>query len=99
MLNIVYDCVGFDWDDDNLDKNWYRHDVTNQECEELFFNVPLIVANDARHSTEEQRYIALGKTDKERWLFIAFTVCTSLIRVISARDMNEKEARKYAKRL
>jgi len=99
MLNIVYDCVGFDWDDDNLDKNWYRHDVTNQECEELFFNVPLIVANDARHSTEEQRYIALGKTDKERWLFIAFTVRTSLIRVISARDMNEKEARKYAKRL
>jgi len=99
MLNIVYDCVGFDRDDDNLDKNWYRHDVTNQECEELFFNVPLIVANDARHSTEEQRYIALGKTDKERWLFIAFTVRTSLIRVISARDMNEKEARKYAKRL
>lgn len=99
MLNIVYDCVGFDWDDDNLDKNWYKHDVTNQECEEIFFNVPLIVASDARHSTEEQRYIALGKTDKERWLFIAFTVRNSLIRVISARDMNEKEARKYAKRL
>ena len=99
MLNIIYDCVGFDWDENNLDKNWYRHEVTNQECEELFFNVPIIVASDVKHSAQETRYMALGKTDKKRWLFVAFTVRNNLIRVISARDMNAKEAKRYARRL
>lgn len=97
MRNIVYDCVGFEWDEHNLDKSWYRHQVTNQECEELFFNVPLIVAVDKAHSQNEQRYFALGHTDGNRWLFVAFTVRSRLIRVVSARNMNEKEARRYGK--
>lgn len=97
MNSIIYDCVGFDWDDGNLDKNWYRHNVTNQECEEIFFNVPLIIASDIKHSEDEQRYLALGRTDDSRWLFVAFTVRNELIRVISARDMNEIEAKGYGK--
>lgn len=34
----------------------------------------------------------------DRWLFIAFVVRDDLIRVISARDMNQRETRKYAER-
>lgn len=97
--NVVADCKGFQWDEGNLDKNWYLHQVTNGECEEVFFNLPLILASDTKHSQQEQRFYALGRTDRNRWLFIAFTVREELIRVISAREMNERETRKYAERV
>ena len=95
MKGVISNCKGFRWDEGNLDKNWYLHQVTNSECEEVFFNLPLIVAPDAKHSQQEQRYYALGRTDTDRWLFIAFTIRDDLIRVISARDMNQRETRKY----
>lgn len=99
MKNILANCKGFQWDEGNRDKNWYLHQVSNSECEELFFNLPLIIAHDTKHSQTEQRYYALGQTAANRWLFIAFTIRDELIRVISARDMNQKESRKYANRL
>ena len=99
MKNILANCKGFQWDEGNRDKNWYLHQVSNSECEELFFNLPLIIARDTKHSQTEQRYYALGQTAANRWLFIAFTIRDELIRVISARDMNQKESRKYANRL
>ena len=88
---------GFDWDEGNLDKNWTKHQVSNSEIEELFFNLPLLLADDEKHSQEEKRYYVLGQTNAGRWLFIAFTVRENKIRVISARDMNRKEGRIYAK--
>ncbi len=96
MLDI-YSVDGFDWDDGNLDKNWIKHQVSNSECEELFFNLPLLLADDEKHSQEEKRYYVLGQTNARRWLFIAFTVKENKIRVISARDMNRKEEKVYAK--
>ena len=88
-------CTGFDWDDGNLDKNWERHHVPFWEAEEVFFNEPLVVSSDQRHSTAERRFLALGQTDSGRRLFISFTVRKSLIRIISARDMTRKEHRAY----
>lgn len=96
MKNLLADCVGFDWDEGNSDKNWIRHRVSKSECEEIFFNKPLIVKADPKHSTgKEDRFYSLGRTDANRFLFIAFTIRNNLIRVISARDMNNKEQRKY----
>jgi uncharacterized DUF497 family protein len=99
MKGLISDCKGFQWDEGNLDKNWHLHQVTNGECEEVFFNLPLIIASDTKHSRPEQRYYALGRTDTDRWLFIAFAIRDDLIRVISARDMNQREARRYGERV
>ena len=99
MKAVIANCEGFQWDEGNSDKNWYLHQVTNGECEEIFFNLPLILAPDPRHSSTEPRYYALGRTDADRWLFIAFTVRKNLIRVISAREMNQKETSKYGERI
>lgn len=99
MKHLIEECTGFQWDEGNLDKNWILHQVTNSECEETFFNLPLILAIDNEHSLTETRYYALGRTDGNHWLFIAFTIRAQLIRVISARDMNERETRKYADRI
>ena len=97
MIDIVSmpEFEGFEWDQGNIEKNWLAHSVTPQEAEQLFFNVPLIVADDEKHSQKEKRFLALGQTDEHRPLFIAFTVRKGRIRVISARDMNRKERKVY----
>lgn len=92
----IYSLTGFDWDEGNLDKNWIKHQVSNAECEEVFFNLPLLLVPDRKHSQAESHYYVLGQTNAHRWLFIAFAVREYKIRVISARDTNRKEANIYA---
>lgn len=89
---------GFEWDAGNLHKSWEKHGVTPQEAEEIFFNEPLVVAEDAAHSHAERRCFALGKTHEGRHLFVVFTVRSARIRVISARPMNKKERTLYGKK-
>jgi len=81
-------CTGFEWDKGNDLKNWKKHAVSNLECEQIFFNKPLITQHDQKHSTTETRYYALGRTDANRMLFVVFTTRNNRIRVIIARDMN-----------
>ena len=88
-------CIGFDWDDGNIQKNWERHRVTPEEAEDLFFHEPLVVRSDVAHTQRERRYYALGQTSSGRLLFVAFTVRGKLIRVISVRDMNIREQEAY----
>ena len=93
----LVDWEGFEWDKGNLLKNWEKHRVSPSECEEVFFNRPLISGIDKKHSKKEQRYYALGITDIKRKLFIVFTVRDNLIRVISARDMSKNEWKVFDK--
>ena len=87
--------TGFDWDEGNRAKNWRKHQVSNGECEEVFFNLPLLLKPDPHHSQEEARYYILGQTNAGRRLFISFTVRGEKIRVISARDMSKRERNFY----
>src|SRR5690242_10934429 len=84
-------CIGFQWDSGNSDNNWHLHRVSRAEAEQVFFNRPIIVASDAKHSQQEPRYAALGQTDAGRQLAIIFTVREELVRVISARDQSRQE--------
>ncbi len=94
---ILENCTGFEWDHGNITKNWDKHDVSNVECEQIFFNKPLIVKRDTKHSILENRYYALGKTNMNRLLFLVFTVRNNKIRVISAREMTIAEIERYQK--
>ncbi len=89
-------CTGFQWDAGNAEKNWDLHEVSQGECEQVFFNGPLIVAPDLGHSQRELRYAALGQTNAERHLAVVFTLRGTLIGVVSARDMSRRERRIYA---
>ena len=88
-------CTGFDWDEGNVLKNWVKHRVTAAECEQIFFNRPLVVAEDVEHSQAEGRSYGLGQTDAGRLLLVVFTVRRNLIRVISARAMTKTERKEY----
>ena len=85
--------TSFDWDQGNARKNADKHSVSQAEAERIFFNEPLLMLPDPKHSQQESRYHALGITDMDRLLHITFTLRASgtLIRVISARDMHRRE--------
>lgn len=89
-------ATGFQWDEGNATKNRSKHEVTQAECEQVFFNAPLVLAADPAHSGAEGRYFALGQTDAGRLLLEVFTLRGALVRVISARPMSRREREVYA---
>jgi uncharacterized DUF497 family protein len=88
--------IGFDWDEGNSRKN-SKHGVSTSESEQVFFNAPLLLLADVKHSQQEPRFHALGRTHQDRLLHITFTLRqqNTHIRVISARDMHKKERSIY----
>ena len=87
----------FDWDSGNLDKSRRKHEVTPAESETVFLDENALVIPDEGHFVEEERFIILGKSDKNRDLFIVFTLRGHKIRIISARRMHREEVEKYGK--
>ena len=96
-MNEFNQFTGFQWDEGNINKNLHKHHVENWECEQIFFNEPLIILEDPKHSFAEKRWAVFGKTDAGRRLTVIFTKRESLIRIISARDMSRKERTFYEK--
>jgi hypothetical protein len=89
---------GFDWDDGNRAK-CQKHGVSIAEIEALFMDAPRI-APDPKHSDDEDRMIAVGRTNAGRPVFVAFTIRTKnrrLIRPVTARYMHAKEIAAYEK--
>jgi len=93
--------TGFDWDDGNK-KKCQKHGVSLSDLESAFYRTMRIFP-DLAHSQNEKRYIALGKTDEERDIFVAFTFRQregkTYIRPISARYMHRKEVEHYEKEI
>jgi uncharacterized protein len=88
---------GFDWDKGNRTK-CEKHGVSIVEIENLFAHGPR-VAPDPKHSADEDRLIAVGRTSAGRPIFVAFTIRTKnklrLIRPVTARFMHVKEIAAY----
>src|SRR5271157_279992 len=97
MMNLR--VTGFDWDGGNRAKV-QKHGVSIAEIEALFRNAPS-VAPDPKHSEDEDRMIAVGRTTTGRPVFVAFTLRTKnrrrLIRPVTARYMHAKEIDAYEK--
>ncbi|WP_373064286.1 BrnT family toxin [Gemmatimonas sp.] len=70
--------------------------MTQAEAEDVFFNRPVLIADDAKHSDRERRYALLGRTNAGRLLSVGFTLRRDHVRVISARPMSRKERTQYA---
>jgi len=92
---LLLGVEGFQWDAGNSQKNWRRHEISQLECEQIFFDHRLLVTVDLKHSGDEQRFFALGRTDASRGLAVVFTLRGKRIRVISARPMSPSERRQY----
>src|SRR5260370_33101803 len=93
--DLMAGLTGFDWDEGISTKSWERHQVTQAEQEEVFFNRP-VFALDAKSGERERRYNVLGRTNNDRLLSVIFTVRRGLARPISARPMTLKARTAYA---
>lgn len=87
---------GFQWDKSNV-AHITKHNVLPREAEEVFFDKDNVQDEDLGHSTNEKRFLIIGKTDKGRLLYQIFTIRRGKIRVISSRDINKKEVKLYEK--
>lgn len=83
---------GFDWDDGNV-RHIERHQFTPDEVEEVF-------AGDYKvRRTRQKLYIALGETLDGRLAFVVFRrLSGGLIRVVTARDMDDSERRLFRRK-
>lgn len=89
----------FLWLPDIVDKLAVKHDVTEQEAEEIFFNQPRYRRVERGHRPGEDVYSAWGQTNAGRYLvvfFISKPANTALI--LSARDMDDKERKRYERK-
>ncbi len=85
--------TGFQWDRGNDRKNLLSHDVSQFEAEQVFADPRLLILEDIDHDQDEIRYNALGFIRTGRFLHVTFTTRNfdTVIRIISARDMDEQE--------
>lgn len=81
------------------EKLYHKHQVLVEEVEEVLFDKPHIRFVEKGHQEGEDLYAAYGRTAAGRWLIVFFIVKGEHeALVISARDMERKERRLYARR-
>ena len=96
-MRLFSDIRGFEWDKGNKDKNWVKHRVSNEECEEIFFDPHKRLLDTEKYFGLERRCLLIGKTSLGRALFVVFVIREKRVRIISARDLNRRERRLYEK--
>ena len=80
-----------------LEKIEDKHGINFHEVQELFRR-PQVALRSAKDQYGERRYVSLGQTSAGRYLFVVYTVPKPfLAKVITARDMMDRERRYYQK--
>ncbi|MDF0552466.1 BrnT family toxin [Kamptonema sp. UHCC 0994] len=87
--------TNFDWDNDKARTNQSKHGIDFDEAATIFDDPFLITIYDEIHSLEEDRYLTIGYSNKERLLVVAYTYRGDTIRIISARIPTKHERRSY----
>jgi uncharacterized DUF497 family protein len=85
----------FEWDDEKARKNLQKHQVGFDEASTIFDDPLFITFLDEEHSSDEERYITLGLSNKNRLLMMAHTERKNNIRIISARKATGDEEKYY----
>jgi len=87
----------FEWDAGNVLHLWGSHEVRPFEAEEAMNDPHSLQDIDVGHSEKELRFAVIGRTRKNRMLFLAFTLRNKHIRIFHARDAKRKEVEIYEK--
>ena len=85
----------FEWDDAKAAANRRKHGVSFEEASAVFADPKVVIVYDEEHSTDEERWIALGISDRGQLLVVSHTYRGGAIRIISARRATKAEARHY----
>jgi len=87
--------VTVEWDPLKAETNLKKHQISFEEACTVFDDPLFITFLDVEHSDDEERYITLGLSQRNRLLLIAHTDHEGMIRIISARKATRNERRFY----
>jgi hypothetical protein len=85
----------FEWDPKKAESNAGKHGVRFDEASTVFGDPLSLLMPDPDHSFGEERYLALGMSNRQRVLVVAFAERASRTRLISARRASRLERRSY----
>jgi uncharacterized protein len=89
----------FAWNPDKARKNLINHGVLFREATTVFDDALSITFPDPKHSIGEERLVIIGQSVNGRILFVSYTDCDNLTRIISAREVTRNEKRIYEESL
>jgi len=89
------DTLKVEWDPRKAAINRAKHTVSFEEAVTVFGDPLGRITNDPRYSEMEERYVLLGRSDRQRLLVVMFTERAQAIRLISARKATRRERREY----
>jgi uncharacterized protein len=87
--------LSFEWDDRKEKENRRKHRVSFKEAEFVFYDPYSITIPDLDHSRDEDRFIDIGTSNKNRLVVVIYTERNDHIRIISARKATTTERKKY----
>ena len=87
----------FEWDPEKAESNARKHGVTFDEASTVFGDPLGLLMPDPDHSLNEERYLVLGMSNRQRLLVVAFAERPPRTRLISARRATPREWRRYEK--
>ena len=87
----------FEWDPAKAVANARKHKVTFETARTVFYDDFAVQFFDAEHATREDRFLLLGMSSDARLLLVCHCERDDgeVIRIISARRANEREATHY----
>jgi len=85
----------FEWDDRKAEANVHKHGVSFEEASTVFADALALTVFDPLHSEDEDRYVTLGRSQRQRLLVVVFTDREDRIRIISARVATRRERKDY----
>jgi len=88
--------IYFTWDEKKNHQNKLKHKVSFEEAQSVFYDDFAVQFYDDAHSENEERFLLLGKSWKQRILFVVHCERSDdEIRIISARKATTKEKQEY----
>ena len=84
-----------EWDENKAATNLLKHRVSFNEAKTVFDDPLYVDFYDPDHSDDEQRYIIVGQSQKGRLLIVSYTERANTIRLISAREVTQRERKTY----
>jgi uncharacterized DUF497 family protein len=88
-------AIVFEWDPNKAAGNVQKHGVPFEEAATVFQDDLSVTVPDPDHSMEEERFITVGMSSRNRLLMVAHAEQGDRIRVISARELTPRERRQY----
>jgi len=85
----------FEWDPNKAKENLEIHGVSFDEASSAFRDTLSLAIYDPLHSEEEDRFVLIGNSHKDRLLVVVHTERGDNVRLISARKASKKERKQY----